>query len=217
MECLAPTFALPARVDIAVTLIAECRRSQGRDLSPSLWGYAKIRRRLLRRDVGGAIRPSCAGGRRLEGERDGSRSRRPAVTASARSASNGAEPEAAERHMADRNHGVRPAGSDPYGRPQLHSGTQIAVTRVPKGNPRAVRPWSPQGLPRRFHAGPPGAVSAPRLPSWHPRTRRTPGPSPWDGRRVRQAGPRKCQRPIGPLSRVLHDCDLSRDKFINVC
>jgi hypothetical protein len=34
-------------------------------------------------------------------------------------------PETAERHMADRE----------SGKPQLHSGTEIAATRVPQGNP----------------------------------------------------------------------------------
>src|SRR5262245_58596588 len=64
----------------AVTLIAECRCSEGSNLSPPLPAMRQMRCRVLRRDVGGAIRILRAGGRRLEGERDGSRSRRPAVT-----------------------------------------------------------------------------------------------------------------------------------------
>ena len=43
----------------------------------------------------------------------------------------GLAPERAGGHMADRD----------SGKPQLHSGTQIAATRVPQGNPRAVKPW----------------------------------------------------------------------------
>jgi hypothetical protein len=50
-------------------------------LIPAPPGHVINARRSLRRDVDGAIRRSRASDRRLEGERDGSRSRRPAVTA----------------------------------------------------------------------------------------------------------------------------------------
>ena len=67
---------------------------------------AIIRGRLLRRDVGGAISPSCADGRRLEGERDGLKIQASRCDRFGRSVSNGAEPEAAERHRAAVTDGV---------------------------------------------------------------------------------------------------------------
>ena len=120
-----------------------------------------IRGRLQRRDVGGAIRPSRADGRRLEGERDGSRSRRPAATVSERGVSNGAEPETAERHMA-----ARPWGSDPrvhpYGRPQLAAGLKIAADAGAERQPvgRATAPFHGCRVGTRVPVAPSPALPA---------------------------------------------------------
>ena len=152
------------------------------------WAMRQVRCRLLRWDVGGAIRISRAGGRRLEGERDGSRSRgslrrqppgcqqwRPAVKRGSRRPSLPAQtPHAA----------VFPVqgglGSQRW--------PKIAERGCRKATPRGREaPWEPRtGLPRRSHRASWGGSSAPRLPSRHPRTRRTPRPSARDGRRVRR-------------------------------
>src|SRR5262245_50531029 len=144
---------------------------------------AKFGRRLLRRDVGGAIRIPGAGDRRLEGERDGSRSRRLAVTVSGQSASNGAEPVTAERHRAGRACGVQPSPVHIMRMAAARSGTQIAARRVPKGNPWAVRPWSPaRGSQGGSIGGLLGRLVRPAVAEWAPaypshpaplRTRRT--------------------------------------------
>ena len=147
----------------AVTLIAEHPPREEPSLSPVGPAYAKFGRRLLRRDVGGAIRIPGAGDRRLEGERDGSRSRRPAVTVSEQSASNGAEPVTAERHRAVRAW-VCPTLTGPH----LAEGRSLqrdtnrrtqGVERQPLGR-EALEPC--RGLPRRLHRGPPGAARPPR-------------------------------------------------------
>ena len=77
-----------------------------------------------------------------------------------RGVSNAAEPATAERHMAGSSlHGVRPAGSDPYGRPQLAAGH-----KSPRRGCRKATLCG--GL--RYRSG-----ALHRLRSRHPRPRRT--------------------------------------------
>jgi len=134
-------------------------------LSPQVLASLRFDRRLLRRDVGGAIRPSCAGGRRLEGERDGSRSRRPGPTA------DGEAPAMAGKPLAAFSGSRCDRGPMQWGRrkPKYGPGQKSPPTRVPKGNPRAVRPWETWCQTRRVRhlsrggpRGPPGAVRPPR-------------------------------------------------------
>jgi len=62
------------------------------------------------------IRPSRAGGRRLEGGLGWAEIQEARCARCRQSASNGAEAATAERHVAPDYNGVRPAGSDPGGR-----------------------------------------------------------------------------------------------------
>jgi hypothetical protein len=111
--------------------------------------------RLQRRDVDGDIRRSRANGRRLEGERDGSRSRRPAATVS------GGASAMAPSRLPPRGTGPRIGmGSDPQGlTPAGGRSLQRDANRRRRGCREATR----------------GAGNRPlyRLPSRHPRTRRT--------------------------------------------
>ena len=154
-----PSAFLPAHlcavcaVDAAVTLIARDRPFGGSCLSPAVLAPVRFGRRLLRRDVGGAIRPSCAGGRRLEGERDGSRSRRPAVTVSGRAPAMAPTPPTAERHMADRAcMGSDPQGPTPTGGRSCtagHKSPNAGAERQPPGR----EALEPERAPEEARAG----------------------------------------------------------------
>ena len=126
------------------------------------WNVAQFARRCLRWDMDGAIRPACGSDRRLEGERDGSRSRRPAATVSGRAPAMGAEPATAQRLKA------KPRKRDA----KACSGTQIAARGCRKATPRDREvPEDPQGSRGGLTAS--WSRKAPRLPMRHPRTRRT--------------------------------------------
>ena len=148
----------------------------------SLRGVASCAYRCLRRDVGGPIHRPRGNGRRPEGERNGSRSGRPGGNRFRRSLSNEAEPAtalAAQGAMAS-----APATASANRKPKLCPGTQIAGA----GAERQPRDREVPGSPSTRLSGRLARVSrgviAPGLPSRHPRTRRTSGPSAGDGRRV---------------------------------
>ena len=132
--------------------------------------------RCLRRDVGGPIHRPRGNGRRPEGERNGSRSGRPGGNRFRRSLSNEAEPAtalAAQGAMAS-----APATASANRKPKLCRGTQIAGA----GAERQPRDREVPGSPSTRLSGRLARVSrgviAPGLPSRHPRTRRTSGPTP---------------------------------------
>src|SRR5262245_16994980 len=77
------------RVHAALSSSARPARAIRLRLSPCPRLSVQFARRLLRRDVDGAIHLPRAGGRRPEGERDGSTSGRPESAGSGKSASNG--------------------------------------------------------------------------------------------------------------------------------
>jgi len=142
----------------------------------SLRGVASCAYRCLRRDVGGPIHRPRGNGRRPEGERNGSRSGRPGGNRFRRSLSNEAEPAtalAAQGAMAS-----APATASANRKPKLCPGTQIAGA----GAERQPRDREVPGSPSTRLSGRLARVSrgviAPGLPSRHPRTRRTPGPTP---------------------------------------
>ena len=114
------------------TLLPDSRGLGPRQLSPGRWScLIQYARRLLRRDVDGPIRRPRADGRRLEGGRDGPRSRRPAPTSSGRRASDGGG-------AAARPRGSRPRRSPARGGAESQRvvrDTRTPPTRVPKGNP----------------------------------------------------------------------------------
>ena len=148
----------------------------------SLRGVSSCGYRCLRRDVGGPIHRPRGNGRRPEGERNGSRSGRPGGNRFRRSLSNEAEPAtalAAQGAMAS-----APATASANRKPKLCPGTQIAGA----GAERQPRDREVPGSPSTRLSGRLARVSrgviAPGLPSRHPRTRRTSGPSAGDGRRV---------------------------------
>ena len=132
--------------------------------------------RCLRRDVGGPIHRPRGNGRRPEGERNGSISGRPGGNRFRRSLSNEAEPAtalAAQGAMAS-----APATASANRKPKLCPGTQIAGA----GAERQPRDREVPGSPSTRLSGRLARVSrgviAPGLPSRHPRTRRTSGPTP---------------------------------------
>ncbi len=141
----------------------------------------------------GCIRPlTCrrpAPGR--QGLNGGPRSRRPDCARFRQSASNVAEPETAERHMASRM-GSDPQGLTPTKGRRCTAGQKSPLTRAPQGDPgdpRKVPGSSPRGSQGGF-AKPPGAGGQPALglPMGRPRTRRTfAGPLRRGGRRVRHS------------------------------
>ncbi len=146
--CRIPRPPVP-RVNAMLGLASTMQVPRASCLSLPSWVPLNYERRLLRRDVDGAIRlPMCrrpAPGRRArwleiqEARTDRSR----------RSASNGGEPLAAfSGSRCDREShakGTRQA--------KVRAGTEIAATRVPKGNPRAVRPRKPERAPEEARAG----------------------------------------------------------------
>ena len=142
----------------------------------SLRGVASCAYRCLRRDVGGPIHRPRGNGRRPEGERNGSRSGRPGGNRFRRGVSNGAGPAtalAAQGAMAS-----APATASANRKPKLCPGTQIAGA----GAERQPRDREVPGSPSTRLSGRLARVSrgviAPGLPSRHPRTRRTSGPTP---------------------------------------
>ena len=160
------------------------------DLSPGSWAVRNYGYRCLRRDVGGPIHRPRGNGRRPEGERNGSRSGRPGGNRFRRSLSNEAEPAtalAAQGAMAS-----APATASANRKPKLCPGTKIAGA----GAERQPRDREVPGSPSTRLSGRLARVSrgviAPGLPSRHPRTRRTSGPSAGDGRRVRRAWAPAC-------------------------
>jgi hypothetical protein len=94
---------------------------------------------------------------------------------------------------------VRSRGSKGAAREaKVRAGTEIADSAGAERQPRAVRPWEPcKGLPRRPAQASWGGSTAPRLPSWHPRTRRTLRyrPARRTARAREQASGRKTRRP----------------------
>ena len=140
------------------------------------WAVRNYGYRCLRRDVGGPIHRPRGNGRRPEGERNGSRSGRPGGNRFRRSLSNEAEPAtalAAQGAMAS-----APATASANRKPKLCPGTQIAGA----GAERQPRDREVPGSPSTRLSGRLARVSrgviAPGLPSRHPRTRRTSGPTP---------------------------------------
>ena len=148
----------------------------------SLRGVSSCGYRCLRRDVGGPIHRPRGNGRRPEGERNGSRSGRPGGNRFRRSLSNEAEPATALAAQGAMAHA--PATVSGRRKPKLCPGTQIAGA----GAERQPRDREVPGSPSTRLSGRLARVSrgviAPGLPSRHPRTRRTSGPSAGDGRRV---------------------------------
>ena len=142
----------------------------------SLRGVASCAYRCLRRDVGGPIHRPRGNGRRPEGERNGSRSGRPGGNRFRRSLSNEAEPATALAAQGAMAHA--PATVSGRRKPKLCPGTQIAGA----GAERQPRDREVPGSPSTRLSGRLARVSrgviAPGLPSRHPRTRRTSGPSP---------------------------------------
>ncbi len=132
--------------------------------------------RCLRRDVGGPIHRPRGNGRRPEGERNGSRSGRPGGNRFRRGVSNGAGPATALAAQGAMAHA--PATVSGRRKPKLCPGTKIAGA----GAERQPRDREVPGSPSTRLSGRLARVSrgviAPGLPSRHPRTRRTSGPTP---------------------------------------
>jgi hypothetical protein len=124
-----------------------------------------IRGRLLRRDVDGAIHPPRADGRRLEGERDGSRSRRPAATVSGGAAVMSPIRRPPRGTWPTVTDGVRPMRSTLAERRSSQRCPKSLSARVPKGNAlgRATAPlWlrSRRSRTRRTSPAKPAGLEA---------------------------------------------------------
>jgi hypothetical protein len=154
---------LAAALSVSPALSLTAGRWDGRPalLSPGRHGcLIQCARRLLRRDVDGAIRLPRAGGRRPEGERDGSRSGRPAATVSGGAAAMSPSRRPPRGTWPTVTDGVRPSQVHACGAAAACSGAQNRRARVPKGNPlrRAHGPHGPSlgcGVGTRAPVAPP--------------------------------------------------------------